>query len=336
MLNKLKWTLAAAAASAIWSSMPAMAATDWDYYAFTGVTHPVTLLLDGFADEVKKRTHGELVIHVHPAGELPFKATEVVKIVGDGQVQLGSASPGFVGSAIPMATVGNHVGLIRTYADMAKVWPIIEKHTEPLFEKAGAKILFHWNWPTQQVFETKSAAPIQKLSDFSGRKIRTVAPQENVMLERLGAAPIALTTPEVPVALERGVADGLISAAFNVVGSQWQEFLGSVWVSNLHIGGPNYEIVNKQAYDALDPSVRKTLNEVAAEWSNKMNKEIGSRDDADLKSLGDKYGLKLVQASPEDISALTAKMQDYWDSWAAKQGPDGTAMMKEIRAALGR
>src|SRR5690606_3827402 len=127
MRNGLKWGAALATAMAL--SMPALAATTWDHYAYTGVTHPVTVLLQGFAEEVKKRTDGELIINVYPAGELPFKATEVVKIVGDGQVQLGSASPGFVGASVPMATVGNHVGLIRTYEDMARVWPIIEKYT---------------------------------------------------------------------------------------------------------------------------------------------------------------------------------------------------------------
>lgn len=334
MLKFLK--LGAAAAALAMLALPAGAATTWDHYAYTGVTHPVTVLLQGFADEVKKRTNGELVINLYPAGELPFKATEVVKIVGDGQVQLGSGSPGFVGASVPIATVGNHVGLIRTYDDMEKVWPIIDTYTAPEFAKAGAKVLFHWSWPTQHVFMTKSAEPIRKLSDFSGRKIRTVAPQENEMLKRLGAASVALTTPEVPVAMERGVADGLISASFNVLGSKWYEFLGSVWVSQLHMGGPNYELVNIKAYEALDPEVRKTLDEVAAEWSVKMNSEIGTRDDADLKALGAEHGMELIEASPEDIAALTEKMQDYWESWAAEQGPDAEAMMKEIREKLGR
>ncbi len=334
MRNGLKWGAALATAMAL--SMPALAATTWDHYAYTGVTHPVTVLLQGFAEEVKKRTDGELIINVYPAGELPFKATEVVKIVGDGQVQLGSASPGFVGASVPMATVGNHVGLIRTYEDMARVWPIIEKYTAPEFGKHGAKVLFHWNWPTQHVFVTRSAEPIRTLADFDGRKLRTVAPQENEMLKRLGAGSVALTTPEVPVAMERGMADGLISAAFNVRGSKWFDFLGYIWVSHLHMGGPNYELVNIQAYEALDPEIRSILDEVAAEWSDKMNQDIGARDAADLQALADEHGMELIDASPEDIAELTAKLQDYWDSWASELGPESAEMMKEIRAELGR
>ena len=45
--------------------------------------------------------------------------------------------------------------------------------------------------------------------------------------------------------------DGLISAAFNVVSTKWYEFLKWVYVSDMHIGGPNYELVNIAAYEAL-------------------------------------------------------------------------------------
>jgi TRAP-type C4-dicarboxylate transport system substrate-binding protein len=174
------------------------------------------------------------------------------------------------------------------------------------------------------------------LEDFKGRKMRTVAPEEAEMLKRLGAASISLTTPEVPVALDRGVVDGLISAAFNVVGSNWQGQLKWVWVSELHMGGPNYELVNIKAYNALSPSTRATLDQVAKEWTVKMNETIGSQDAADLKALGEKYNLQIVHAKPEDLTKLREMMQPFWDSWAKEQGPDGIAMMKEIRAQLGR
>lgn len=333
---RINLTATAIAAALLASSAQVQAATTWEYYAYTGVTHPVTVLLQGFADEVKKRTNGELIINVRAAGELPFRATEVVKVVGDGQVQLGSASPGFIGGSTPLGTVGNHVGLIRTYEDMAKVWPVIQKYTDEKFKPAGAKTLFHWNWPTQHVFGSSKSKPPTSLADFAGRKIRTVAPQETEMLKRLSAASVSLTTPEVPVALERGVMDGLISAAFNVESTKWYEFLKWVYVSELHIGGPNYELVNIEAYNKLPANVRTTLDQVAAEWSQKMNATISARDAADLQGLKDKHGLELVMAKPEDLKKLNDTMQSYWDDWAKEQGPDGVAMMKEIRQILGR
>ena len=78
---------AAAAGGRAWAQSP----TKWDIYVVTGVTHPITLRYKEFAEEVKKATNGKLEIVVRPAGELPFRATEVVKVAGDGQVQITEA-----------------------------------------------------------------------------------------------------------------------------------------------------------------------------------------------------------------------------------------------------
>lgn len=68
----------------------------WDLHVETGVIHPITLRYKEFAEEAKKATNGKLDIVVRPAGELPFRATEVVKVAGDGQVQLAEAHRGFI------------------------------------------------------------------------------------------------------------------------------------------------------------------------------------------------------------------------------------------------
>lgn len=312
----------------------AQAATEWDYYLYTGVAHRATISFQQFAEEVKKRTNGELIINVRPAGELPFKATEVVKVVGDGQVQMGSGSPGFIAGSVNIGTVGNHFGLIRTYDEMDKAMPIIMKYTDPHFQKYGAKILYAWSWPTQHIFGR--GAPIRTLDDFSGRKIRTVAPQEAEMLKRLNASTISLTTPEIAVAMERGMMDGLVTAPTTIVAAKLQDFLTWTWLSELHMGGPNYELVNVAAYEALAPEVRAKLDEVAAEWGAVMNKTMKEGDDGDMKLLEDNPNIEMIKATPEDIEALRLKMDDYLDSWAEENGDDAVAMVKELREALGR
>ena len=38
----------------------------------------------------------------------------------------------------------------------------------------------------------------------------------------------------------------------------------------------------------------------------------------------------------DQIDTLIARMTPYWEQWAASQGANGTAMLKEIRASLGK
>ena len=326
--------VAAGLAAAVSFSGVARAATQWDHYLFTGITHPISVFLIGFADEVKKRTNGELVITPRPAGELPFRATEVVKITGEGLVQLGSAYAGFISGSSPMAGVSGLPFLVRSYDDLAKTWPIIDKYSAKEFEKAGAKTLFHFSWPAQNLYGV--GQPIRQIEEYKGRKLRTTEAKQAEMLRRLGASSVTLTTAEVPVAMERGLMEGVFTAAFNIVGAKWYEFVKWGWVPDVHVGGPNYDLVNIAAYNKLPPNVRATLDQVAKEWSVKMMTEIAAMEDGDRKKLVEQYKVDLFYPPKEQTDRLTGMMESYWTSWAEQTGPDAVALVKELRTALGR
>jgi TRAP-type C4-dicarboxylate transport system substrate-binding protein len=329
------FVVAAAAAvglAAATASQPASAKTTWDYYLFTGITHPVSKALIEFADEVRKRTNGELDIVVRPAGELPFRATESLKIAGQGQVQMASAYAGFLSGTVPLASITTTPFLVRTYDELDQVMPIVAKYTEPKFEAMGAKILFWWSWPEQNLYGTGD--PIVNLADFKGRKFRVTDPKQAAMIERFGASTVSLTTAEVPVAMERGLMEGVFTAAFNAVGAKWYEFLEWGWMANVHIGGPNYEFVNLKAYNALPADVRKTLDEVAAEFTPKMNARFSKMESEARETLMKDHGITLTDAPASAIKDAVAIMTPYWEEWAKEHKAE--AAMKEIRAKLGR
>jgi TRAP-type C4-dicarboxylate transport system substrate-binding protein len=323
-----------AAVLLIGAVQPLQAKTTWDYYLFTGITHPVSVYLKGFADEVSKRTNGELTIVVRPAGELPFRATEVVKATGDNLVQMGSAYAGFISGTTPLASIGGNPFLIRTYDDLARVWPAMDEASSKEFRKFGVKTLFHWAWPPQNFYGR--GTPIRTVKDFDGRKLRTTDPKQAEMLRRLHASSVTLTTEEVPVAMERKVAEGVATASFNILGAKWHEFLEWGRLDDFHIGGPNYEIVNLEAYEALPAGVRATLDAVAAEWSAKMLKEISATEEQARQTLHDKYKVELIKPDAGQINEITGLMKSYWEEWAAQQGPDGMALMKKVRGILGK
>ena len=312
----------------------AQSKTTWDYYLFTGVTHPVTVFLSGFAEEVARRTHGELEIIVRPSGELPFRATEVVKVVGDGLVQMGSAYAGFISGTTPLAAVSGNPFLIRTYEELAATWPIIREYADKEFASFGVMTLFHFSWPSQNFYGV--GKPIRKPADFAGRKLRTTDSKQAEMLRRLKASSVTLTTAEVPVAMERKVAEGVATAAFNAVGAKWAEFLEWGWMADIHIGGPNYELVNIAAFRALPAHVRETLMQVAAEWSTKMLREIEAEEQRARSILENEYRMTLYYPDEAQIASLTGMMESYWESWAKKQGADGVALMAKVREKLGK
>ncbi len=306
----------------------------WDMFAFPGATHPITLRLREFSDEVRKRSNGQLVITVRPAGEFPFKANEVVRATGLGQVQLGEGYSGFISGAVPLASVANLPFLVRTSDELNKVWPIIRKYAEPEFEKAGVKTLFYFEWPQQNLYGR--GAQVKKLEDFAGRKFRTTDGKQNEMLKRLGAASVSLTLAEVPVAVERGVVDGFVTAGFNVMGAKWYEFVKWAYMPNIHVGGPDYVLVNLAAYNKLSPAVRSALDAVAAEWGPRMTRQNAADEVRDLETLRTKHAVDVFSPPKDEVDKLTERMRPYWTTWSEEHGANGVALVKEIRAALGR
>ncbi len=144
----------AALMAGLMAMVAASAQTKWDMYAFSGANHPVTLRLKGFAEEVAKATNGQLVITVRPAGEFPFKASEVVRAVGTGQIQIGEAYSGFISGAVPLSSVANLPMLVRNSEDLTKVWPhgdyplievgfpktcLVEAHPSPSLKNSTAR-----------------------------------------------------------------------------------------------------------------------------------------------------------------------------------------------------
>ncbi|CAN5905786.1 TRAP transporter substrate-binding protein [soil metagenome] len=333
-ISRRSMVLGVVGVAAVSGPATAQSPTKWDLYVMTGVTHPITLRYKEFAEEVKKATNGKLDIIVRPAGELPFRATEVVKVAGDGQVQLTEAYQGFISGAVPLASITSLPFLVRNADELEKVWPIIDKYTTPEFAKAGVKTLFHHTWPVQNMFGR--GKPIRTIEDFKGRKIRSTDAKQAEMLKQLGASSVSLTTAEVPVAMERGVADGFITAGFNVVGAKWYEFVQWGWLGDIHIGGPDYTLVNIAAYEKLDPDTRAKLDAVAKDYAPKFRAANLGDEAKDLKTLKNQYKVDLFVPPKEQIDTLIEKMKPYWEQWAAAQGPNGTAMLKEIRATLGK
>lgn len=312
----------------------AQAATTWDYYTYTGVTHVLTKLQKGFAEDVLKRTNGELKIVVRPAGELPFRADEAGRITGEGQVQMASAFMGFLTGTIPLSGITGHSFLVRSYDELAKIYPIIEKHMQPEFEKLGVRPLFYFAWGAQNIYGINK--PLLTAADFANRKFRTNDPKQGDLLKILSASSITLTTPEVSVAMQRGLMDGMFSAAAGMVSGKWIELVKWAWIADVNIGGPNWELVNLKAYNALTPQVRKTLDEVAAEWGPRMIKEMAALEIKDREDLKPKHNVDVHNASSELVADLTKRMVPVWEAWAKQTGPKAEEMLKEIRAAVGR
>ncbi|MBI3993601.1 MAG: TRAP transporter substrate-binding protein DctP [Candidatus Lambdaproteobacteria bacterium] len=312
----------------------AQAKTKWDFYSFLPIAHPVAQLHDAFTKEVAKRTNGELEITFRPAGELPFSVSEGLRSIGTGQAHIGHSAGGFMAGTAPLTSVGGLPFLVRNWDELRKVGPIIEDAAGKDIARHGAMLLYYYSWPPYVFWG--SGKPIEGFGEFGGRKIRTNDADQTEMLRRLGAAGVTVATAEVPVAMERGVAQGLITSAYNANASRWYEFLKWGYLVDINLAGPDYVIVNRAAFDKLPQSQQQVLRDVSREWQQKFMSMMTSSDETARTALSTQHKLKLVQATDQDVQRFIALMQPYWEEWGKRNGPAGEDLVRRIRSALGK
>ena len=312
----------------------AHAQTKWDLSGMNSINHVISQRYLQFVDEVKKRTNGQLVITYRPAGELPIRGTEVLKAVGENQVESGNVFAGFISGSIPMASITSMPLLVTSQKEYEEVMPIVSKYLTPEFNKFGVIPLFTYSMPVMNIYGRGN--PIRKLSDFAGRKIRTTDSAEAEFVKIVGASSMTLDTAEVATAIDRGVADGFTTTSYNILESHWAEFTKWSWSPGLYVAGPCYILVNKQAYDALPADVRRVLTEVGQEFGSKLTAENFANEASAEKTLHDKYGVEFVVPSNDELKGVTSRMKDHWSAWGDQNGPNAKALMEEVRAKLGK
>ena len=306
----------------------------WDFILNVGLTHPVAMMEKDFVDDVKKRTGGQLDIVLRPPGELPYKLPEYLRVVGQGNAQMGDVYMGFLAGDTKIGVLTGLPFLVGTADELKKAMVGLEPMIREDYARFGADILTWFTWPEQNFFGR--GKPITTVDDFKGRKIRTTSPEQSELVKRLGGVPVSIPAPEVPSAAQRGVMEGVITAGFNLLGSKWYDFTEWAYLPNIHIGGPAYILINKQAMAALPAEHRKALQEAAAALQARMLKEIPAREQADLKTLEQQHKIKLIAAKPEDVARMRKLMEGYWEEWAKQGGPKTVEALAQVKKALGR
>jgi TRAP-type C4-dicarboxylate transport system substrate-binding protein len=265
---------------------------------------------------------------------LPYKLPEYLRVVGQGNVQMGDVYMGFLAGDTKIGVLTGLPFLVGTADELKKVMVPLEPMIREDYARFGADILTWFTWPEQNFFGR--GKPITTLEDFKGRKIRTTSPEQSELVKRLGAVPVSIPAPEVPSAAQRGVMEGVITAGFNLLGAKWYDFTEWAYLPNIHIGGPAYILVNKQALAALPAEHRKALQEAAAALQVKMLREIPAREQSDLKILETEHKVRLIQAKPEDVVRARKLMDGYWDEWAKQGGPKTVEALAVVKKTLGR
>lgn len=175
------------------------------------------------------------------------------------------------------------------------------------------------------------AKPMKTLENLNGLKIAVGTKTGSDLLQRLGAAPIALVTSEYYTALQRGTVDGA-----NVQWTAMQPFklyeVTSYHVEAAFGGAAGMVFMTKKKWNALPEAVRKIIDANSGEAQSRL---YGAFWDA-----VDQEGRDTAKSAPEkhQIVTLPPAIEARWrelvlpvtDEWV-KSTPDGAKVLATFR-----
>jgi TRAP-type C4-dicarboxylate transport system substrate-binding protein len=278
-----------------------------------------------FAADVERATAGKLKITVHPNASL-FKAPDIKRAVQAGRAQIGEILLLNYQNEWQIFGADGQPFLADNYEASAKLYKLQKPLLEKKLSEQGLMLLYAVAWPPQGIFSKK---PLHSAADLKGIKWRSYSPVTSRLAELLGAQPVTVQAAELPLAMATGVIESYMSSSATGYDTKTYEHL--TYFTDIQAWLPkNAVLVNKAAFDALDPPMQAALLKAAADAETRGWVTSRARNTRSLELLKNN-GMTIVAPSAQ----LKADMQKVGDTvlqeWLQRAGPEGQALVDAYR-----
>lgn len=318
----------AATATAALFATAVSAETRWDFaspYAALGF-HVKNAEI--FAAEVDKATGGEVKITVHGGASL-YALPEIKRAVRTQQIAMGELVMSTMENEDPIFGVDAIPFLANDFKSARILWEVSRDAVAERLEAQGLTLLYGVSWPGQGFF-TKQ--PVSSAADFAGKKLRTLNPSTALMAEALGAIPVRVESADLPQAMETGVIDAFSTSASTGADSSAWDYIDYFYDINAYIP-KNVMFINTDMLNALSQQHREAVIAAAAAAEARgwlmMEYDLAQKQAALCAQVEcpDPLPAQLVS----DLQELGASMAE---TWIAKAGPDGQAIVDRFHARM--
>lgn len=335
-------TMVAAAGAMIFAAVSSALAADpivLRVHHFVGTKSvQQTVVIQPWADAVMRDSKGRIKVEIYPAMQLGGKPPQLYDQAKDGVVDIVWTLPGYSGNRFLLSQVFE-----------LPFMPTTATATTLAFEEFGRKYLDSTDFKDVHVLVYHTAArfkfhmikaPIVKVEDFKGRKIRATNKAMGDTLKALGATPVFMPVPAVPQALSKGVVEGCVLPWEIVTPLKVYELVkyhSLVNTKHGFIAADFLYAMNKKKYESLPPDLRAVIDKNSGMY---MARRLGPAYDNVEKvgrALAEKHGNIFNVIAPAEVAKMRAAAQPAIDNWVAavtKKGYDGKALLAEARGLI--
>lgn len=318
MINRRHWALAACTAAAALSmstiaSAQAVTTLKFSHEAPESAIKGRSARM--FADLVAQYTNGTVKVEVFPGGQL-IPTNEELRAAIRGQVDIVAPYSSYYSALDSGWDVFYQPMLFKSVeAGMNAYNGPVGAELLKRLESKGLRGLAMWHDGPVYAFTTGNPADAPEA--FKGLKVRVAAskPQE-ALLTKVGATTISMPATEVYLALQQGVASGVITTPTYAAPARWGEVLKTMVRASWGMGGYGMAM-NQRSWTKLNPQQQEGFMRAVREtetWNRNQSVQNIQESEAALT----KAGLKLSDPTPAQREAWEALAKPVWDAQSAE------------------
>ena len=292
-------------------------------------THHRNKSLKIFRCLLEKNSKGRLKVDYYHSGQI-YKGKDIPKALRIGTIemavpgiwQLEGVDPNTGITALPMFYgLPEHITIELIDGEVGKLLSgFLEK-------KLDVKILGKW-YRHGYLNSGSNPRPIKKLEDWKGLKIRHMGGATNALrLKALGANPIMIPWPDLPMAMLQGAADGFVTNYASLVSAK-------LWDSGVRYGTKDKQfylhfvpMMNGKFWRSLPKDLQKTILDT---WEEHVDMQWAINDfmQANSEKIMKKNGMEIYSPPDEQLARWRAHIMPVQNEIIEEVGMDKDLVSK--------
>jgi TRAP-type C4-dicarboxylate transport system substrate-binding protein len=282
-----------------------------------------------FMPAFEKATEGSISIKWYWGG-LQGDDIDYIRLMSEGKLDGAALAGHGVTLICPEMTALGLPFLFQNFDEVDYVRNHMVTRFNQLAEKHGYKLLFWGDQDIDQIYTIQR--PIQTIDDFKGIKFAGWydTPIDLLLIKKLNTTFMPVRTLDFNSVLRQRKADAYIGPALWVVGCQLYTLFQYVTHINMRYS-PAALVLSKKAWNKIPTKyhspILKMLKNKGIEFCEKARIDT----DRALEAMK-KYGMKIVEMSPDEKTKLKKICQPVWTETTHKAFPE--SILKEIQGHL--
>jgi len=272
-------------------------------------THNRTKFMQRYAELINQRAKGVLKVEVMHSGQL-YKDRDVPRALRQGSLEMGCPATWFLSSLDPNLDIFDSTLVYGASED--KLYTMLngemgKQISASIDSKFQVKVLGEWfgHAPSHILSVSK---PINTIEDLAGLKVRIPGGAGTAAIVRaFKASPVQAPWPDVPMALNAGTFDAVVTGNDGVVSAKlWDAGIKHAYLNRMHYSF-YVPMISSTFWKKLSPDLQTLLLESWAEIRPDGRKASKASDEMAALEM-EKNGIKLIRPTDSQLVAQKAML----------------------------